>query len=111
MHLLITGASGQLGGYLLRELRDGSADVTAWSHARTGTLFDRPLRPVDLADRDGTVAAFREARPTAVLHLGAATTIAGCYADPVGAEGVNTQGTALLAELASAAKARLLYVS
>jgi dTDP-4-dehydrorhamnose reductase len=110
MRLLITGASGQLGGYLLRELR-GRTGVTAWCHSRGGELFGFRLEPVDLADQDATAAAFRQARPEAVLHCAAYSAVADCYKNPQRAAAINPRGTALLAELAAAAGARLLYTS
>jgi dTDP-4-dehydrorhamnose reductase len=111
MHVLVTGASGQLGGYLLRELADTGTPVTAWSGSRASRVLGVPLQPVDLADADGIAAAFREARPSAVLHAAALASVAECRRDPALARQVNTQGSALLAELASQAKARLLLVS
>ena len=62
MRLLVTGASGQLGGYLLRDLARGNDEVVAWSGSRTGELFGMDLQPVDLADPDRVAAAFREVR-------------------------------------------------
>src|SRR4051794_38683519 len=111
MRLLITGASGQLGSHLLRELRGSSHEVTAWCHSRGGELFGFPLRPVELADPDGTARAFREAHSAAVLHCAAYPAIAHCYRHPQRAAGINTAGTILLAELTSEAKARLVYTS
>jgi dTDP-4-dehydrorhamnose reductase len=111
MRLLVTGASGQLGGYLLRELRDAGAAVTAWSGSRRGELFGVPLYPVDLADADAVAAAFREARPDAVIHAGAWARVADCHRDPGRASRVNTAGSRTLAELAAGAGARLLFVS
>ena len=55
MRLLVTGASGQLGGYLLRTLAKQATPVVAWSGSRSGRLFDVALRPVDLADVDAGV--------------------------------------------------------
>jgi dTDP-4-dehydrorhamnose reductase len=108
--LLLTGASGQLGAYLLRELAGGGEHVTAWSGTRTGTLFGHPLRLVDLADPGAVAAAFRQARPDAVVHAGAVSSVAECYRDPHRARRVNVAGTAALAELSAEAGARLLYV-
>src|SRR5262249_55315573 len=110
MRLLITGASGQLGAYLLRELQD-QADVIAWSGSSRGRLFGFPLHPVDLGDADAVAAAFREARPEAILHAGAWARVADCCRDPQGARRVNTRGTAQLAELAAAIGSRLVMVS
>ncbi len=111
MRLLITGASGQLGAYLLRELSGRSAAVTAWSGGRAGDLFGARLLPVDLTARDAVVAAFRAARPDVVIHCAALSTVAGCHREPERAESVNVGGTRLLAELAEGAGARLVYVS
>jgi dTDP-4-dehydrorhamnose reductase len=111
MRLLITGASGQLGGYLLRELRGTPDTVTAWCHQRGGELFGfRPVS-VDLSQRDVTAAAFRAARPNAVLHFAGYSAIADCHRHPQTARRINTEGTALLAELSAEAGARLVYTS
>jgi len=108
---LITGASGQLGGYLLRELSRTDRPVVAWSGSRKGSLFGYSLRPVNLADRDEMVRAFDEARPSAVIHAAAVSRIDQCLHDPPLARRVNEQGTALLSELAARVRARLVYVS
>jgi dTDP-4-dehydrorhamnose reductase len=111
MRILVTGASGQLGGYLLRELRRRDESVIAWSGSHTGSLFGYPLRQVDLADKNAVVAAFREARPDAILHSGALASVADCYKDAERARRVNTLGSAVLAELADEAAIRLVHVS
>jgi dTDP-4-dehydrorhamnose reductase len=111
MSLLITGASGQLGAYLLRKSKCGAQAVAAWSGSRTGELEGVRLRPVDLADPDAVAAAFREARPTAVIHAGAVSAVSACFRDPEYAHRVNTKGSAVLAELADRAGVRLVLVS
>lgn len=111
MRLLITGASGQLGGYLLREISKRGLAATAWSGSRTGRLFGVELQPVDLADNRQVRTAFQEAAPTSVIHAGAIAAITECRRDPDRAQQVNTQATAFLAELAREANARLLFVS
>jgi dTDP-4-dehydrorhamnose reductase len=110
MRVLITGASGQLGAYLLRELA-GADGVTAWSGSPRGELLGIPLRPVDLGDPDAVAAAFRADRPDAVVHAGAWARVADCHRDPAGARRVNSGGTAVLAELAADVGARLVCVS
>ncbi len=111
MRLLLTGASGQLGAYLLRELTAAGEDVTAWSGSRRGELFGVPLQPVDLADAAAVAAAFRQARPGVILHAAAVASIAECHRDPARARRVNVDGTATLAQLAAGAGARFVLVS
>jgi dTDP-4-dehydrorhamnose reductase len=110
MRILVTGASGQLGAYLLRELC-GLEGVVAWSGSRRGETFGIPWRPVDLGDADAVAAAFREARPDAVVHAAARARVSDCCRDPEGARRVNAAGTRVLAELAEASGARLVLVS
>ncbi len=111
MRLLLTGASGQLGGYVLREGRKQGASVVAWSGRRSGELFGCPLRPVDLTDSDAVVAAFREAWPDVVMHAAALAGVADCQREPEKAEQINTRASAHLAELADRARVRLVHVS
>jgi dTDP-4-dehydrorhamnose reductase len=111
MRILVTGASGQLGAYLLRELQRRGRDALAWTGSRRGELFGFNLQSVDLADRDAVVAAFRAARPDVVIHAAALSAIADCYREPQRAEQVNARGTGLLAELGAESGARLVYVS
>jgi dTDP-4-dehydrorhamnose reductase len=108
---LVTGASGQLGAYLLRELRSGWEAVAAWSGSTSGERFGVPLRPVDLTDLDAAAAAFRDARPAVVIHAAAMARVADCFRDPVWAGRVNAGGAATLAGLCADAGARLVYVS
>lgn len=111
MRLLVTGASGQLGGYLLRECRRQDETLVAWSGRQQGELFGYSLRPVDLADSDAIASAFRDARPDRVVHTAALALVAECQRDPQRAEQINTRGSAVLAELADRAKVPLLHVS
>jgi dTDP-4-dehydrorhamnose reductase len=111
MRLLLTGASGQLGGYLLRRRSEQGAATVAWSGQRHGELFGCPLRPVDLTDPDAIASAFREARPDYIVHAAALAGVADCHRGPERAERINTRGSAVLAELADRAKARFVFVS
>src|SRR4051812_35667444 len=111
MRVLLTGATGKLGAYLLRQLLGAGADVIAWSGARAGELFGVPVRPVDLADADAVAGAFRDARPAAVLHTAALSALGDCHRDPARAWDVNVSGTAVLTQAAAQAHARLVYVS
>lgn len=109
--ILVTGASGQLGAYLVRELLERGRDVVAWSGTRSDGIQGLSVRPVDLTNRDGVVEAFRDASPSTVIHAGAMAAVADCVHDPGRADAVNRGGTALLAGLAAISDARLVFVS
>jgi dTDP-4-dehydrorhamnose reductase len=112
--ILVTGASGQLGAYLLRELspaaRSGHS-VVAWSGTVVGERFGVPLRPVDLGNEADVTGAFADVCPDVVLHAGAVARVADCHRDHAAAHRVNVEGTAVLARLAAPTGARLVYVS
>ncbi len=111
MRILLTGAGGQLGAYLLQELRDGGADVMAWSGTRSAPLFGTAVLPVDLAAPGQVVTAFAAARPALVIHAAALSRIADCHRDPERARRVNVEATALLADLCGRTGARLVLTS
>lgn len=111
MRILVTGASGQLGSYLLRELSKSTHSVVAWSGTATGSLFGTHFRPVPLDHWDAVASAFREARPDAIIHAAAIGSIAACHADPARATRVNTLASGQLAQLCADSGSRLLYVS
>jgi dTDP-4-dehydrorhamnose reductase len=110
VRLLITGASGQLGAYLLRQLR-GTRNVSAWTGSRQGELFGFPLTPVDLTNTHAVAQAYLHARPDAIIHTAAWARVSDCFQDPVTALRVNVGGTAILADLAAKSRSRLVLVS
>ena len=80
--ILVTGASGQLGSHLLRELRSRDLSATAWSRRPNVELFGYRCQSVDLCEVDQVVAAFRAARPDVVIHAGAMSGVGDCFRDP-----------------------------
>jgi dTDP-4-dehydrorhamnose reductase len=108
---LITGATGSLGSYLVRQLAGTGGPLTAWSGTQHAELFGVPVQPVNLAEVDAVAAAFRAARPEVVIHAAAVASVAACCKEPERARVVNTDGSALLADLAAEAGACLLLVS
>lgn len=108
---LVTGGTGQLGTYLVRELVAGHAPGGVWAHSRPALVFGVPAQPVDLADRSGLEGAFREARPDVVIHAAAMAAVSDCARTPDRAAAVNTRATAQLAELCDQSGARLVFIS
>lgn len=110
--ILITGASGQLGSYLLRAVeRDPELEVVAWSGSVAGERFGASLRVVDVRDHEQIATAFEEDRPDLMIHAAAVCRVDLCYSNPELAEQVNVTGTSQLVERARQYGSRLVYVS
>lgn len=80
-----------------------------WS--RRAALPGREARRVELTDAEARERAWREARPDAVLHLAAISSIGGCLADPEGARALNVEASAWLAARAAEAGVPLVLAS
>ena len=109
--VLVTGASGQLGSYLMRELRSRDLDAVAWNRRLDSTLSGFRCQNVNLCDSEEIITAFRAVNPDTVIHAGAMSGVGDCFRDPTTARHTNTTATSLLAELAERRNARMLYVS
>jgi nucleoside-diphosphate-sugar epimerase len=109
MRVLVTGASGFVGGPTCAELRGRGHDVVALVR-RPGSEppGTRAVRG-DLADGDALAAALREAAPEGVVHLAAET---GSQRDASRIEEVNVRGMErLLAACRAAGVGRVVFVS
>lgn len=110
---MVTGASGQLGGHVLRVLRRNHPDEPVLALAGRGGVDAPgvPVRRIDLRDADALRACVAEYRPTLVLHLGALTAVGEAHARPQDAEQINTVATGVLAEATRACGGRLVFSS
>ncbi len=105
--MLVTGAAGQLGGYLLPELRRSGATVSALG-ARPGEGIDLA---VDLADREAAHRAIDGAAPDVVIHGAACTDVDGIERDPALGILANARASRHVAEAAWNTGAYLVAVS
>ena len=108
---LITGASGQLGSHVVRQLATEGRGVTILALARQPDVGTEgvAVRQAELADLDALYAAVTEFKPTHVAHLGAMTAVGDCHRQPAVAERVNIEATRVLA--VAAAGARFVFSS
>ncbi len=111
MRILVTGASGHLGSYLLKALRNTEHQVIAWSCTRTGSLFGCDFLPVDCSNPKAVALAFQDAQPQIIVHTAAISSVGRCFQSPELAHWVNVQGTQTLLELAEKNQARFLFTS
>ena len=105
--ILVTGASGKLGAYVIRHLQAQGCDFTAWSGQTSGNLLGQELKQVDLTCQDSVAKAWDECGADVVIHCAALSAVGDCFADPHKADLVNHLATAKLGELAP----RIVYVS
>jgi len=81
MRVFVTGAAGFVGGHLLPRLEASGATVTATD------------REVDVTDPVSLGAAVRAARPDALIHLAAQSSVPGSVADPTDTFRINYLGS------------------
>src|SRR5947209_1253004 len=111
MRVVLTGASGQLGDYLLERLTADGHRVTAWSGSRTGERYGVAFCPIELTDPGATERALGGADPEVVIHAAALSTAEGVRRDPVRGRAVNVEATARLADWCARRVRRLVYTS
>lgn len=114
--ILITGAAGFVGGWLLRRLEagaQGNFDVFAGTrHHEIPSTGANAVR-FDIADREAVDKALRTVKPSAVIHLAALSTVMEARAAPRRAWEVNLCGTMNIAEsmLAHCPQSVFVFVS
>jgi dTDP-4-dehydrorhamnose reductase len=103
MRILVTGATGVLGPYLV-ECLGREHEVVAAARSGAGVAFD-------LADPEETLSRAADVAPEAIVHAGAMTDVDKCELDPDAAYRVNAMGTWALALAARKCSALMMYVS
>jgi dTDP-4-dehydrorhamnose reductase len=116
---LITGASGNLGGHLVRQLAADAGPKTIVALGGTQSVVLPPLaagvelvvRQIDLRKPGRGLATLTDFDITHVVHAAALTSVADAFARPAEADQINVRATAELAEWAARRGARMVFVS
>jgi dTDP-4-dehydrorhamnose reductase len=111
MRVVVTGASGQLGSYLVERLVAGGHQPIAWSGSSRGARAGVPIVPVDLTDAGQAEHALAEADPEVVFHAAALSASEAVLRDPVQGRALNVDATRRLAAWCARHRRRLVFTS
>ena len=112
MKILITGAAGQLGTELQKQLAAGKSELGALPEVYAGaTVRAIDLPELDIADRSATVACITDFAPDVIFNCAAFTNVDGCETQTDAAFRANALGPRNLAMAAEAVGAKLVHIS
>jgi UDP-glucose 4-epimerase len=112
---IVTGGAGFIGSHVVDELLErGEAvtvidDLSSGDAARVDSRAD--LLEIDIVDFDALAKAFTVARPSAVFHLAAQSSVVASVEDPGRDCDVNVRGTLNVLELAGRCGAPVVFTS
>jgi len=99
--VFVTGGAGYVGSHICRQLAASGVTPIVLDNFTTGwkqAVKFGPCIEVDILNREGIFAAFREHRPDAVIHLAALTSVEESVAQPGKYEACNVEGTLNIAD-------------
>jgi dTDP-4-dehydrorhamnose reductase len=105
--VLITGATGRLGGALCQHFRGLGANVIGACGRRARAGFE----PLDLASESSIRGLVERAGPEVVIHAAAMTNVDACEQDEASAVALNVRASDIIAEQAARRGARYVYIS
>ena len=114
MRILVTGANGLVGTKVLERLLQDRTDEPLAAYHRTRTneyLGEVPFWWLDTTSANDVERLLDEARPNAIIHAGAFTSVDGAERERDLAWASNAEGTAILARACAARGIRLVYLS
>ncbi len=112
MKIMITGAAGQLGTELTRQLSaGGSALGPLPERLALASVLPVDIDDVNIADRHETVGLIRRTAPDVVINCAAFTQVDRCETEPDAAFAVNALGARNVALGCSEVNAKLIHIS
>jgi GDP-4-dehydro-6-deoxy-D-mannose reductase len=106
--IMVTGATGFVGGHLVARLREAFHDAALVVTSHAGGV----AQELDITDIEAVNAHMAAVQPSALVHLAAMSSVPACETDPVAAHQVNVLGTLNLARavMTHAPGCRFLFV-
>jgi dTDP-4-dehydrorhamnose reductase len=109
--ILITGASGFLGGNLALHLQRHGFTVSGAYHERPVTFDGIETLALDVCLPDAMAEALDRVKPAAVIHTAAMAAPDACAADVPATRQINVQGPKLLAAACAARGIKMIFTS
>src|SRR4051794_22066205 len=98
MRIVVTGATGYLGHYLIETLLGaGGHTIAAWGRRPAPGRWGLPAVPVELTDAEATDNALNASDPGIIIHAAATSSADAVRRHPDAARAVNVGGTRRLA--------------
>ncbi|MFQ5584532.1 MAG: SDR family oxidoreductase [Calditrichia bacterium] len=108
--VLITGASGFLGGYLLKQAPPETS-ILAQGHTHPVTVSASNIRKIQLDLTKADWQLLLDFHPDVIVYTAAMASLAGCQQNPGRARQVNLEATQKLVEIARKNEARFIFTS
>lgn len=110
--VLLTGATGQLGRWILREFAlRGHRNLVGWSGRTSGQFEGFDVEPVSLENKSEVERKLEAIRPDVVIHTAAMSAADEVRKAPELGRLINEEGTRTLAEWCGRAGSRIIYTS
>jgi dTDP-4-dehydrorhamnose reductase len=111
MAIVVTGANGKLGQYLLSEGAQSGQPLVAWMRRPGASNWGHAERHLELLEAESWSRALCQDKPVALIHCAAMPSVDGCLREPELAWRVNVELTDRLAEQCQRRSVRFVYVS
>jgi GDP-4-dehydro-6-deoxy-D-mannose reductase len=110
--VLVTGAGGFVGGYLVSHLLESGHEVVATSLELPPFAEERPVlwEALDLTDRPRAIGWLNEVEPEGIVHLAAQASVGGSWENPAATYRSNIEGTGNLLDAVKELRPRVLLI-
>jgi dTDP-4-dehydrorhamnose reductase len=108
--ILVTGASGLLGGNLVTHYAPLS-ECTGWFSNNMISIQRASTERIDITDHESVSSALDRLRPDLIIHCAAATNVEWCEKNPELARKINEDATEFLAKKAVEIGANFVFTS